>query len=342
MATVSNNTKGNKFHDEKNGQFISKDTNSQTGLEQHHEGSGLSDQNIVDDILSGQYGQDLADYYNDNPSEREALIEYIHSEIDSANTENKKNERFTPLSTQEYYDFQQNSMMNSGLSNQEISVIHRYIGTGSTSFYLNTAMRIGYDEMLKQFIKREGYDPNTIPGDYLSRDNFNEFKTVMEKATHSSQAPRNMRVDRYIGTGPLVSWLKNTNILSGLQTESNGFHEHLTPGTYNIQDLADRLSSLIGSVMPRDGSFLSFSAAPDKSHMKHKQGSGTKKAKDVLLKIDVEKGQDMLITSNTHESEGMFPSDTDFYVKDVKVERNDSTGKDMVVMYYGIKRKTKH
>lgn len=340
MATKPGGGNQQENYDPNTGKYIANggegEKNPNTGLKVFHSGAGQSKQEIIKQITSGAFGQDFTDYYNQaSPQEQEEMIEYVQSTMDEANTGGELSQRFTPMSYQEYRQFQQQAMANSGLTSDDWDVIDHYIGTGSTSFYLNTAMRLGYDEMLKQFIAVKGYDPNNDPNDYLSRQNVQKFKDVMEKATHSCHAPRNMQVDRYIGTGPLVSWLGKTGVLDGIPTENNGWHDRLVKGSYTLQDLAQRLTALIGSVMPQDGSFLSFSACPENSHMKGKTGVGKK---DILIRIDVPQGQDMLITRNTHESEGMFPSDIDFFVKDVKVERDGGTGPERVVLYYGIKK----
>lgn len=340
MATKPGGGNQQESYDPNTGKYVASGgegyQDDKTGLKKYHSGSMKSTQDIIDAITSGAYGQDFSDYYNQaDPQTRQEMIDYVHSEMDSANTQGEISQRFSPMDYNEYRDFQRQAMASSGLTPQDWSVIDHYIGTGSTSFYLNTAMRLGYDEMLKQFKAVKGYDPNMNPGDYLSRANVELFKKTMEKATHSCHAPRNMQVDRYIGTGPLVSWLKNTGVLDGLPTENNGWHDRLVKGTYTMDDLANRLTALIGSVMPKDGSFLSFSACPNLSHMKGKVGA-TKK--DILIRIDVPQGQDMLITRNTHESEGMFPNDIDFFVKDVKVERDGGVGTERVVLYYGIRK----
>ena len=340
MATKPGGGSKQENYDPNTGKYIASGgegyQNDKTGLKVFHSGSKKSTQEIINEITNGVYGQDFLDYYNQADSQtKQEMIDYVHSAIDEENTQGEISQRFTPMNYNEYRDFQRQAMANSGLTQQDWNVIDHYIGTGSTSFYLNTAMRLGYDEMLKQFMLVKGYNPNDVPGDYLSRQNVELFKKTMEKATHSCHAPRDMQVDRYIGTGPLVSWLGKTGVLDGLQTENNGWHDRLVKGTYTLNDLANRLTSLIGSVMPQDGSFLSFSACPELSHMKGKRGATQK---DILIKIDVPKGQDMLITRNTHESEGMFPNDIDFYVKDVKVERDNGTGPERVVLYYGIKK----
>lgn len=345
MATKPGGGSKQENYDPNTGKYVASGgegyQNDKTGLKTYHSGSGKSTQEIVNEITSGAYGQDFADYYNQADAQtQQEMIEYVHSTIDEANTQGEKQQRFTPMGYSEYKQFQYDAIANSGLTVHDWDVIDHYVGTGSTSFYLNTAMRLGYDEMLKQFMAAKGYDPNSNPNDYLSRQNVEEFKNVMERATHSCHAPRDMVVDRYIGTGPLVSWLGKTGVLDGIPTENNGWHDRLVKGTYSLQDLADRLTALVGSIMPRDGSFLSFSACPELSHMKNKTGVGSKSTgkKDILIKFDVPKGQDMLITRNSHESEGMFPNDLDFFVKDVKVERDGGTGPERVVLYYGIKK----
>lgn len=323
-------------YDEATGRYIGSDTSPSTGFEQYHSGSGMSKQDVITAITSGQWGSDFADAYNQADNEtRNAMVEYAQSTFDQSITQKEKEERYTPLSNQEFYNLQAQSRQSSGLTADDLEQIHHYVGTGSTSFYLNQAMREGYDEMLKTFIQKEGYDPNDNPNDYLTRENVEKYKNAMVKATNSIEAPRDMRVDRYVGTGPLVSWLKGTNILDGIPTINNGWHDKLQPGSYSLGDLTNRLKNLVGSVMPQDGSFLSFSAVPSLSHMKGKRGT---RKKDILLKIDVPKGQKMHITGNTHESEGMFPNDIDFYVKDVQLETGDD-GQERVVMYYGIKKK---
>ena len=340
MATKPGGGSKQENYDPNTGKYVASGgegyQNDKTGLKNYHSGSRKSTKDIISEIENGSYGQDFLDYYNQADAQtKQEMIDYVHSEIDEANTKGEISQRFEPMDYNEYRQFQSEAIANSGLTQQDWDIIRHYVGTGSTSFYLNTAMRLGYDEMLRQYIAVKGTDPSNDPYDYLSRKNVEQFKETMEKATHSCHAPRNMQVDRYIGTGPLVSWLKNTGVLDGLQTENNGWHDRLVKGTYSLDDLAKRLTALVGSVMPQDGSFLSFSACPSLSHMKGKSGS---MKKDILIKIDVPKGQDMLITRNTHESEGMFPNDISFYVKDVKIEKDGGSGPERVVLYYGIKK----
>ena len=321
-------------YDENTGKYIAKDAGS-SGLQKFHSGSGFSNQQLIDKINNGDFGNEIRDFFSQASSEeQEGTLEYLHTMFDQGNTELRMSERYTPMDRNEFFQWQNQVMNNSPLTYDDLEAIGHYTGTGSTSFYLNTAMRFGYPEMLRQFMEVKGYNPNNDPTDYLSEAQVQRFQNAMEKATHSVQAPRDMRVDRYVGTGPIVSWFKDTGVLDGLKMENNGWHEHLVPGSYDLKDLADRLSQLIGSELPRDGSYMSFSASPSLSHMKGKGGS---QKKDILMKIDVPKGQNMHLTRNTHESEGMFPRDVDFYLKDVKLETDDE-GKDRIVLYYGIKR----
>ena len=340
MATKPGGGSKQENYDPNTGKYVASGgegyQNEQTGLKTYHSGSGKSTQEIVNEITSGAYGQDFADYYNQADAQtQQEMIDYVHSTMDEANTSEDMSQSFKPMDYQEYKDFLHQALANSGLTSHDYDIVRHYIGTGSTSFYLNTAMRSGYDEMLRQFINKKGYDPNRDPNDWLSRQNVEEFRKVMEKATHTSHAPRDMRIDRYVGSGPIVSWLRNTGLLNGLKIENGEWHDKLVKGDYQLDDLANRFTSLIGSVLPADGSFMSFSACPELSHMKQKRGE---EKKDFLLKIDVPKGQDMLMTTNTTESEGMLPNDVDFFVKDVKLE-TDNRGDERVVLYCGIRKK---
>lgn len=323
-------------YDPNTGKYVKSDVGS-LGREVFHFGSKLSSNDIENKLLNGDFGSDFKDYYENADAEtKNEIIGHIHSQFDDYNTQQDRSVHFKPMDYNEYLQFQRDAINNSNLTPDELQSIHHYVGTGSTSFYLNTAMRLGYDEMLKQFINVKGYDPNSVAGDYLSRPEFEKFKKAMEKATHSVQAPRDMQVERYLGTGPIVSWFKDTGVLNGIPIENNGWHDKLQAGSYSLQDLKDRLTPLIGTVMPQDGSFMSFSATPSATHMGSKRGA---KKKDILMKIDVPKGQTMHITGNTHESEGMFPNDIDLYIKDVQLERDSKIGEERVVIYYGIKQK---
>lgn len=328
------NNGGTQNYDPDNGKYVGNGS-AGSGLPEYHSGSGISGADVAKMILGGNFGQDFLDAYNAGTQEdRDQMIEYVHSVYDDFNTKNESGKRFDPMDPNEYFQFKNSALPSSGLTREDIGYVNRYTGTGKTSFYLNTALRFGYDEMLRQHIQNEGIDPNDTPGDWLSRAEFEKWEKAMDRITHSSKAPRDMRADRYVGTGPLVAWLKGTDVLKGMQTENNGYHDHLVKGSYTIQELADRLKALKGAVMPVDGSFLSFSASPDKSHMKKKGGSATK---DILIKADIPEGQSMLVTSNSHESEVMFPRDIQFYVKDVGTE-TDNLGKERVVLYYGVRR----
>ena len=328
---------GQENYDPATGRYVGNETSN--NLEKYHAGSGFPSAELEKQLLNGDFGQDFVDYYNkaDDDTKQE-ILEYVHSQFDEANTEEKMKQNFNYLSRSEYEDMQNKALQNSSLTYDERDAVRNYTGTGKTSFYLNTAARFGYDEMRRQVMQNEGYDPENSPGDYLNRDNVEKFLAAMEKGTHDYKLEKDTRVNRYVGTGPLISWFKNTGVLDGLPTESNrGFHEHLAPG-FDMQDLANRLSNLVGTVMPKDGSYMSVSMCPDLSHMKQKRGTN---AKPVLMKIDLPKGQGVYISDNHYESEGMLPSDIDLYIKDVKLE-NEYNSKNgittpRVVIYYGVK-----
>jgi len=334
---TGNGGHGQEKYDPATGQYVGED--KQNNLDKYHAGSGFPSAELEKQLLNGDFGQDFVDYYNkaDNDTKQQ-ILEYVHSQYDESNTAEKMAEGFKELSSSDYRNMQQDALRNSTLTPDEVDAIHNYIGTGKTSFYLNTAARFGYDEMRRQVMQNEGYDPENSPGNYLNRDNVDSFLKAMDKGTHDFKLPQDTRAYRYLGTGPIVSWFKNTGILDGLATESNrGWHEHLKPG-FDMQDLAKRLSNLVGTVMPKDGSYMSVSMCPELSHMKQKIGSN---AKPILMKIDLPKGQSAYISSNTHESEGMLPSDIDLYIKDVKLE-NEYNSKNgvttpRVVIYYGVK-----
>ena len=321
-------------YDPNTGKYVAEDVNPTTKLKTYHSGVGYSKNDITTKLENGGFGKDFTDAYNSaDEATKLAMIEYIQSFFSEQNTQAEAQKRYTPLTKAEYSDFRRQAFGSGKLTDEDIDIVGRYIGTGSTSFYLNTAMRYGYDEMLKQHIKIEGYDPNTRPGDWLSRPEVERFIQTMDKATHSYQAPRDMQVVRYTGTGPLVSWLKDTGILDGYQTENNGWHDRLVKGTYNLDELGAKLkASLVGAILPSDGSVMSFSMVPDQSHMIKHTGN---KQKDIMFKIDVDQGQPILPTSNSYESEGMFPRDVNFFVKDVRVEP-DIRGVKRIVIYYGI------
>lgn len=334
---TGNGGHGQENYDPATGRYVGDEKSN--NLEKYHAGSGISSVELEKQILNGDYGQDLADYYkNADDDEKTQILDFAHSQYDEENTSGKMKENFQELSASEYEQMQRDAIQNSSLTADERDSIHHYIGTGKASFYLNTAARFGYDEMRKQVMQNEGYDPENAPGDYLNRQEVEKFLNAMEKGTHDYKLPKDTRANRYLGTGPLISWFKDTGVLDGLPTESNrGFHEHLKPG-FDMQDLANRLSKLVGTVMPKDGSYMSVSMCPNLSHMKQKRGTN---AKPILMKIDLPKGQGVYMSDNHYESEGMLPSDIDLYIKDVKLE-NEYNSKNgittpRVVIYYGVK-----
>lgn len=325
---------GQEQYDPQTGKYIG--TDKLNNLDKFHAGSNISSDDIKNMIFNGDFGQDFLDHFKSSDKEtQEAMIEYVHSEYDAYNTGEKMNENYQYLSSNEYHNMVDEAIANSTLTPDDREAIQHYIGSGSTSFYLNTAARFGYDEMRKQFMAIKGFDPETNPGNWLSRKEVDRFLKAAEKGSHDFQLPKAIMANRYVGTGPIVSWFKDTGVLDGLDIESTGFHDHLKPG-FDYNDLADRLSKLKGTVMPKDGSFMSVSLCPELSHMKGKEGA---KVKPILMKIDLPKGQNVYVSNNRHESEGMLPSDIELYIKDVKVE-NEFNGRNTVprvVIYYGVK-----
>lgn len=321
-------------YDPKTGKYIKED--SGTKFSDYHAGSGMRREEIISNIQNGTYGAEFAEAFNEADEEtKKDMIEYVNSFYDEQKTQQDSSERYTPMTKQEYFDFFNEQMATCGITDEERRIIrNQYIGTGEISFYTNTAIRYGYQYMVEQFKRKEGMDPVAYDR-RLTEQRINEYARTVDRVTHLMHAPRDMRVDRYLGTAALVSWCKGTNILDGFPIENNGRHDRLDQENVNLSELANRLKeNLVGSIMPVDGTYLSFSAVPKQTHMGHKKGD---KKKILLLKIDVQKGDDFCLIDNHVESEGLFPKETQFYVKDVKLETGED-GEERVVLYYGIVR----
>ena len=163
----------------------------------------------------------------------------------------------------------------------------------------------------------------------MSKSRFEAQVKAFDNLTSSYQAPQDMQGYRFDETGPIVSWFGSSGVLDGLPRFVNQYgYEQLDQKNLDLKDLANRLSKLIGSVVPRDGAYSSFSCVEKQSHMQYNSD------KIIGIRYNIPKGKNIFISDYGHESEGMFPRDTKFIMQDVKIEKFG--GYERVIMYYGV------
>ena len=307
---LGNGGHGLENYDPETGRYI------KDGDTLYHAGTHFSVAQISEMISSGYYGKDIADLYNNGDDEEQsALIGYLQTKLDKYYTDLKlKNEKdFKTLTNEEFNKFGEICYQKCSQSDQDY-FYRNYRGAGQKAFEFNKALRTG--------------DLSVLSKVGMSKEEFEKQTAAFDRMANSFELPKDMQGFRYDQTGPIVSWFGKTGVLNGLPTKEAFGYTQLDQEKINLNDLADRLSRLIGSTVPRDGAFSSFSCVEKQSHMiKNPE-------KIICTKFNVPKGKKCFISRYAYESEGFFPRDTKFIIQDVKVENQD--GMERVVLYYGV------
>lgn len=294
--------------------------------------SGISDQDLIDEInkgANGFFGQKAKDKYDSLDADgKKTLIEKLQEAIRGQKTNISLGERFTDGTMSEFQQW--GAECDSKFSQEELDSFYRgYMGAGYRSFEFNKALRLGFTEFYKKFPQ--------FANDYgLSQTAIEDRVAKLDKLTNGFQIPRNISVYRYVDENYLVSQFEQ--YLTGLDIlPDDGYgYRTLDRNAVSVQDLANKLSQAIGDRIPQDNGFTSFSVVPKQTHMGKHSGADTYKR--IHLKYDCKKGTNCYISQYQRESEGLFPRNTSFYVKDVKVETGDD-GNERVVIYYGVEQK---
>lgn len=309
---VGNGGHGLENYDPETGRYIE----TGEGDTQYHSGTHFSVAQISEMLSNGYYGQDIANLYNNgDEEEKSALIGYLQVKLDDFYTKQKlENQKdYKPLTIDEFREY--GAICAANTTQEDKNFFYSgYRGAGQRAFEFNKALRTGNLEVLN----RVG----------ISVERFEAQVAAFDRLANSFKAPKDMLGVRFDQTGPIFSWFGKSGVLNGLPTKEAFGYTQLDQENLDLKDLADRLSRLIGSVVPKDGAYSSFSCVEKQSHMTKNPD------KIICTKYNIPKGKNCFISQYEYESEGFFPRDTKFIMQDVKVENID--GVERVVLYYGV------
>ena len=331
---TGNGGNGLESYDPETGRYIAEDKGAD-GLQKYHAGTHFSVSEIEQLIEDGYYGDDIKNYYaNADDNKKNQIIGYFQQKLDSFWTKDKlkREKSFRNLTIPEYQAAAADCDSKTKASDRA-QFHHGYKGAGDTSFEFNKALRFGIDNYLAKF------GENRLRQAGLTVEEIEDRAAAFERLTNAYEAPQDMQAFRFDGTGPITSYFLSTGVFDGLPTFENQYgYTQLDPKAVDLDDLANRMQNLIGSMVPRDGAYLSFSCIPEWTHM------GKNPDKIIMTKYNIPKGKKCFISNYQYESEGLLPRDTQLIVQDVKKEQvsvPDGNGGmtlvDKVVIYYGVK-----
>lgn len=320
---------GSEKYDPNTGRYIADDKN------QYHAGAGISVADIIEGIKAGEYddpeqGYIVSDFFKDDNDEeleedeevwqkKSAVIAYIQEYLDDYWTEQAKlNTNFPEITFDEFRKWGQECY--NATTVRDRSGFEWYRGN-STSFDFNKALRFGLDKFYSIY-------PRYSQSWELNPQSIIEKAQKLDNLTNSWEFPEDKKVFRFVDTAPLVSWFKSSGIFDGLKIIQNSFNYEELDSGYDIQDLANRLSMLVGTKVPPDGSFTSFSCLPNNSHMKKDW------SRNIMIRYNVRAGTKAWISQYDYESEGLFNRNTGFFIQGVSVEKLGS--REVIVLEYGI------
>ncbi len=307
---------GLESYDPETGRYIKE------GDSKYHAGAHFSVDEISKMISAGYYGDDFKSMFDaGDDNEKTAIIGYLQTKLDNFYTKNKlENEKdFKMLTNAEFRQYA--AECKQLCDPQDYRYFnYNYRGAGDRSFEFNKALRTGDMKYLR------------LIG--MSQSEFDAQVAAFDRLTSVFEAPKDMQGIRFDQTGPIVSWFKGSGVLDGLPTYLNEYgYEQLNQRNLDLDDLKNRLSRLIGSVVKRDGAYSSFSCV-DEGNNKVASHMVKNSDKIIAIRYNIPKGKHIFLSDYQYESEGMFPRDTKFIIQDVKKE--NIGGQERVVLYYGV------
>lgn len=334
---------GSENYDPKTGQYIKEGENV------FHAGVGQSVEDLLADLKSGVYDEPELEneeglysklFENDKDDELEEdeelweqknyVVSQLQSLLDDYNTQQLIMDKDYPEITQnEFREYGQECVQNTSLRDRA-AFEDGYKGAGGTCFEFNKALRFGFQrfyEVYPQFRNSPSLNERAI----IDRAN------KLDNLTNSWEFPENKKVIRFVDTAPLISWFGQSGIFDDIKKEVNQYNLEVFKDGYDKKDIAKRLQSLVGTKVPPDGSFTSFSCMSDASHMA-KNLSDNKRF--ILIRYNVRKGTKAWVSQYEYESEGLFNRNTGFFIQGADLETiiDPRTGRkyEVVVLDYGI------
>lgn len=286
-------------------------------------------------LESGKFDQELLEIYNQlDDKEKKEFLNDLYNEIIGEQTQNTLNERFDGFSQSEYkqmYSDCLRTLQQNGVTQHDLNAFYNeYKGAGDLSFEFNKALRMGFAEYYKKY-------PQYRNSGYLSQNAVMDRASRMDKLTRNYEMPRNGMVYRYLDENYLVSTFEQFGVLDefDIYTDPQYKYQTIDRRKYSVQQLYEALQPLIGGTVDGDGGFTSFSTVSGQTHMgRHSSQNDYKR---IQIKYDVPQGTKCFISNYGYESEGLFPRETKYFIKDIQLEK-DEQGLERVVMYYGVQQ----
>lgn len=327
---------GSENYDPETGQYIKEDN-------KYHAGAGISVAEILRGLKAGEYDDDqyqAAPFFaNDNDEELEEdeelwktksdLVSYLQEWYDQQNTEQVlMNTNMPEITQQEFSEYGKQCEEATSLADRG-AFYNGYRGAGQACFEFNKALRFGFNQFYKAYPQFK-YSPNLNPEAITDR------AKKLDNLTNSWEFPENKKVIRFVDTAPLISWFESSGIFDGMNLYTNEYNIKMLQEGYDKQELANRLKALVGTKVPPDGSFTSFSCMSDASHMAKNLDNNKR---SILIRYNVRKGTKAWISQYGYESEGLFNRKTGFVVQGANLETfTDDSGRkwEVIVLEYGI------
>lgn len=331
---------GSEKFDPETGRYIAEDSQNS-----YHAGTRISVADLIKALKSGELDYPEEDLYpsqawaNDIDDELEEdeetwqlkndIISYFQEEYDKAYTKEMITDtNFPEISENEYRQYYTECSQNTNVRDRA-AFNNEYKGAGDLCFEFNKALRFGLQNFYAVY-------PRYKNSAMLNPTAITERAKKLDNLTNSWEFPEDKKVYRLLDTAPLISWFGGSGIFDGISTFTNQYNLQQLKN-YDKKDLVKRLQTLVGTKVPPDGSFTSFSCLKNCSHMlKHMEENG----RDILIRYNVRKGTKGWISNYEYESEGLFNRTTGFFVQGVSLEEivNPSTGtkKEVIVLEYGI------
>lgn len=323
---------GSENYDPETGRYI-KDDNA------YHAGVGVSVNDLLSLLKQGYFDQPEegfigSDFFaNDKDEELEEdeelwqtksdLVAYLQNAIDKENTRQALlNTNFPEITDSEFRQYGQ-ECENATTLRDRGGFYNGYRGD-PTSFEFNKALRFGLQQFYSIY-------PQFKNSPYLNPQAIEERAKKLDNLTNSWEFPEDKKVIRFVDTAPLISWFKGSGIFDDMKTYTNEYNLEMLPEGYDKQELVNKLNTLIGTKVPPDGSFTSFSCLSDASHMAKNLDNNKR---SILIRYNVRKGTKAWISDYGYESEGLFNRRTGFFIQGASLEKIGN--KEVVVLEYGI------
>lgn len=331
--------------------------NGGTGQENYNPQTGkyVSSSGVTNEALKQWLSEggdaDLSDIYNSLDDQgKEEFLKDLQNHLKTAKTKEKFAARYAQTTDEEYFQWAadcQGGILGEKLDKTLLfskdptgddyrhkiasmkpfsAFYHGYRGAGQDCFNFNKLCRIGKDKFFAlepSLINNPKFSDQAVQERLENLDSLCKFKV-----------PRNCSVYRYVDENWVVAQFGNLLTSRGFQIlDNDGYgYRTLDRKQYTVQQIADACKDAIGRRISSDGGITSVSFGSG-THMGKKVTQDTYKR--IHIKYDLEQGTEVFVSHYLRESEGLIPTKTSYFLKDVTVEK-DQNNLERVVFYMGV------